>query len=188
MLKGATGLKIKKLSSGFKSTLVIWKSTNIFNFCSNCSYDEIMNWVMEEYKGIVSIHLNFHFTNINKVNHLGQLLTDLTFHLAQLLFKSIFHLFKNWGTHFQHKTINYTTSVWQRLKLKDTQIYVEGSTLNWSDDACVLMTIGWMNENFDFNGDAIISDVARCRKTSLNPKAKKRHRYPRISFLGKTQD
>ena len=147
--------------NNLKSGSVIWKSTNIFYFCSNCSYDEIMEWVMEEYKGIVSIHLIFHFTNINKVNHLGQLLTDSTLHLAQLSFKSIFHLFKNWGTHFQHKTINYKTSVWQRLKLKDTQIYVEGSTLNWSDDACVLMTIGWMNENFDFNEEAIESDVMR---------------------------
>merc|ERR1712112_216919 len=35
---------------------------------------------------------------------------------------------------------------------------------NYADDACVLMTLGWMNENFDFNEDAIMSDVA-----SLDP-------------------
>merc|ERR1719237_1585364 len=34
----------------------------------------------------------------------------------------------------------------------------------YKDDACVLMTIGWMNEDFDFNEGAIESDVM-----SLNP-------------------
>merc|ERR1712032_1213073 len=32
------------------------------------------------------------------------------------------------------------------------------------DDACVLQSIGWMNDNFDFNEDAIMSDVS-----SLDP-------------------
>merc|ERR1712088_1053306 len=34
----------------------------------------------------------------------------------------------------------------------------------YKDDACVLQTIGWMNENFDFDDEAIESDV-----TSLDP-------------------
>merc|ERR1712037_956051 len=34
----------------------------------------------------------------------------------------------------------------------------------YADDACVLQTIGWMNEDFDFNEGAIESDVM-----SLNP-------------------
>jgi len=34
----------------------------------------------------------------------------------------------------------------------------------YADDACVLQTIGWMDENLDFDEDAIEADV-----TSLNP-------------------
>merc|ERR1712192_70201 len=34
----------------------------------------------------------------------------------------------------------------------------------YADDACVLQTIGWMDEDFDFNEEAIVSDV-----TSLDP-------------------
>ena len=31
----------------------------------------------------------------------------------------------------------------------------------WPDDACVLQSIGWMNNNFDFDEVVISSDIAR---------------------------
>merc|ERR1712037_723468 len=56
-----------------------------------------------------------------------------------------------------------------QLSRDDEQCYSYDEIMEWveeeyADDACVLQTIGWMNENFDFNEEVIEADV-----TSLNP-------------------
>merc|ERR1712141_126756 len=56
-----------------------------------------------------------------------------------------------------------------QLARNDEQCYSYDEIMEWveeeyADDACVLQTIGWMDENFDFDEDAIEADV-----TSLNP-------------------
>merc|ERR1712222_299664 len=56
-----------------------------------------------------------------------------------------------------------------QLARNDEQCYSYDEIMQWvqeeyADDACVLQSIGWMNDNFDFNEDAIMSDVS-----SLNP-------------------
>jgi len=56
-----------------------------------------------------------------------------------------------------------------QLARNDEQCYSYDEIMQWvqeeyADDACVLQSIGWMNDNFDFNEDAIMSDVS-----SLDP-------------------
>merc|ERR1711992_132939 len=56
-----------------------------------------------------------------------------------------------------------------QLARNDEGCYSYDEIMEWveeeyADDACVLQTIGWMDENLDFDEDAIEADV-----TSLNP-------------------
>jgi len=56
-----------------------------------------------------------------------------------------------------------------QLSRNDEQCYSYDEIMAWveteyADDACVLQTIGWMNENYEANEDVIMSDV-----TSLDP-------------------
>merc|ERR1712088_661762 len=51
-----------------------------------------------------------------------------------------------------------------QLSRNDEQCYSYEDIMNWvqaeyADDACVLQTIGWMNENYEANEDVITSDV-----------------------------
>ena len=52
-------------------------------------------------------------------------------------------------------------SIWNNLaQMLNVQLFIINNLI-WSDDACVLQSIGWMDEDFEFNEDAIMSDVSR---------------------------
>merc|ERR1712112_662275 len=77
------------------------------------------------------------------------------------------------STCFGDNSIATMSKVVKKMKMRkrsaDEQCYSFDQNMEWvkdeyADDACVLMTLGWMNENFDFNEDAIMADVA-----SLDP-------------------
>merc|ERR1712233_30610 len=75
------------------------------------------------------------------------------------------------GTCFGDNSIATMRKVVKKMQLSrnDEQCYSYEEIMAWvaeeyADDACVLQSIGWMDEDFEFNEDAIMSDVS-----SLDP-------------------
>merc|ERR1712203_990321 len=74
------------------------------------------------------------------------------------------------STCFGDDSIATMRKVVKKMQLRNAEeCYSYEEIMEWvmeeyADDACVLQTIGWMNENFDFNAETIESDV-----TSLDP-------------------
>merc|ERR1739844_609095 len=70
------------------------------------------------------------------------------------------------STCFEDNSIATMRKVVKKIQLSrdDEQCYSYDEIMEWveeeyADDACVLQTLGWMDEDFEFNEEAIHSDV-----------------------------